>query len=214
MFDKTVNFDLENSWSDFGIVFKTLTLGAPDPQLILIDVPFRDGSLDETDYFGDVKYKDRNLQMEFLIPWWADDQLEIYSNVLNRLNGKRKKIRFSADKEWFYEGRLSVGDASIDNGFWKFSISATVDPYKYKEFSVLYDVNGELNLSLFCDKMSVCPTFATDGAIKVEFNGATYDFQNGLFVNPLIRFKHGMNDIKITSQSKVKVGISYKQGRL
>ena len=67
-----------------------LTVSSPEPQLILIDVPFRNGSLDETDYFGDVKYKDRTLSMEFLIPWTADDHHGIYSKVLNELHGKRK----------------------------------------------------------------------------------------------------------------------------
>ena len=133
MLDKTVDFDDENSWEDFNIVFETMTIGSAEPQLVLIDVPFRNGSLDETDYFGDVRYKDRTITMGFLIPWWLDDQHGIFSEVQNRLNGRRKKIVFSADQDWYYEGRLKVGDFKIDNGFFKFDITATVDPYKYSD---------------------------------------------------------------------------------
>ena len=140
MFNKTVNFDTENSWSDFKIIFKSFTLGAPAPQLVLIDVPFRNGSLDETDYYGETKYNDRTLSMEFLINWTEDDPYDIYSNVLNKLNGKRKKIKISADQGWYYEGRLTVGDLSINDGFWNFNIEATVDPYKYKDIEVAFNI--------------------------------------------------------------------------
>lgn len=136
MLEKTVNFDDENSWEDFGIVFETMTIGKAEPQLVMIDVPFRNGSLDETDYFGDVRYKNRTITMGFLIPWWSDDQYEIFAKVQNQLNGKRKRITFSADEDWYYEGRLTVGDFKIDNGFFKFDITAICDPYKYKDTQV------------------------------------------------------------------------------
>lgn len=183
MFEKTVNFDGKNSWTDYNIIFKTFTLGAPSPQLVLIEVPFRNGSLDETDYFGDVKYNDRTLSMDFLIHWAEDYPYDIYSNVLNNLNGQRKQIKISADQGWYYEGRLTVGDLSIDSGFWNFNISALVDPYKYKDTKATFTIEGSRTIELLNDYMPTIPTFECGGNMVVTFEGKNYSFSDSTFVD-------------------------------
>lgn len=195
MLEKTVDFDDENSFEDYGIVFESLTIGAAEPQLVLIDVPFRNGSLDETDYFGDVRYKDRELTMGFLIPWWAEDQHNIYSEVLNNLNGKRKRVILSADQDWYYEGRLSVGEFKIDNGFFKFEIKATVDPYKYSDTLKRFipDYNEGTEIVLQNDYMKSIPEFESGTAIQVIFNDNVYNFSPGLHKNSGIVLTEGKN---------------------
>lgn len=183
MFEKTVNFDGKNSWTDYKIIFKTFTLGAPSPQLVLINVPFRNGSLDETDYFGDVKYNDRTLSMDFLIHWAEDYPYDIYSNVLNSLNGQRKKIKISADQGWYYEGRLTVGDLSIDSGFWNFNISALVDPYKYKDIEAKFHIDGSEEIELLNDYMPSIPIFNCNSNMVVTFEGKTYYFSDSTFID-------------------------------
>ena len=212
MFEKTVNFDGKNSWTDYKIIFKTFTLGAPSPQLVLINVPFRNGSLDETDYFGDVKYNDRTLSMDFLIHWTEDYPYDIYSKVLNELNGQRKKIKISADQGWYYEGRLTVGDLSIDSGFWNFNISATVDPYKYRDTIATFNVDGSKTVELLNDQMPSVPVITTTSDVVIAYNGVEFSFKEGSSLNPLFKLQNGKNIIAIQGQGVVAV--SYKQGRL
>ena len=216
MFERTVNFDDKNSWTDFNIVFKSLTIGSPEPQLILIDVPFRNGSLDETDYFGDVKYKDRPLSMEFLIPWTANDHHEIYSKVLNELHGRRKKIVYSADQGWRYEGRLQVGDLSHDGDFWAFSIDGTVDPYKYRDISTVFTVveNGT-EFKVLNDEMKTVPTITTTGPLTLTFEGKNYLLSKGTVKIDDIVLKKGENVFTVSDFSNiVKIQIAHTEGRL
>lgn len=212
MFDKTVNFDMENSWTDFRIIFKTFTLGAPAPQLVLIDVPFRNGSLDETDYFGETKYNDRTLSMDFLINWTEDDPYDIYSNVLNKLNGQRKKIKISADQGWYYEGRLTVGDLSISDGFWQFSIEATVEPYKYKDMYTEGTVFGSREFTFYNDELRSVPIITTTNAVTVNYNGVDYTFDSGTSYNPLFKLEKGISKIIVTGNTTIR--FDYKTGRL
>ena len=212
MFNKTVNFDMENSWTDFRIIFKTFTLGAPAPQLVLIDVPFRNGSLDETDYFGETKYKDRKLSMDFLINWTEDDPYDIYSNVLNKLNGQRKKIKISADQGWYYEGRLTVGDLSISDGFWQFSIEATVDPYKYKDSKFNRTISGNETIEIYNDQMRTSPLITTTSDVSIIQNGISFEFKEGTSYNPLFKFKPGINYLTIDGNANVE--FDYRLGRL
>ena len=212
MFEKTVNFDGENSWTDFKMIFKTFTLGAPTPQLVLINVPFRNGSLDETDYFGDVTYNDRVLNMDFLIDWGEEDPYGIYSNILNKLNGKRKRITISADQGWYYEGRLTVGDYSIDSGFWAFSISATVDPYKYKDSIVTANIDGSKTIEIINDVMTTIPTFTCSSRMIVTYAETEFAFEEGSSLNPLIKFTRGINQLNVQGNGTIE--IAYRQGRL
>ena len=211
MLDKTVDFDDENSWEDFNIVFETMTIGSAEPQLVLIDVPFRNGSLDETDYFGDVRYKDRTITMGFLIPWWLDDQHGIFSEVQNRLNGQRKRIVFSADQDWYYEGRLKVGDFKIDNGFFKFDITATVDPYKYSDSNARVTASLEgTPFTLSNDYMKTIPTFTNRKTIKItqilretdpdtgEYLTNEHIFSPGTHKNAAIVLEEGKNNFIAT----------------
>jgi hypothetical protein len=212
MFEKTVNFDDKNSWTDFKIIFKSFTLGAPTPRLVLIDVPFRNGSLDETDYFGEVTYNDRPLNMDFLIDWGEEDPYGLYSNVLNSLNGKRKKIKISADQGWYYEGRLTVGDFSIDSGFWAFSISATVDPYKYKDSSAIFTINESKTIELINDVMTTVPTFTCSSRMIVTYAETEFAFEEGSRLNPLIKLTRGINQLNVQGNGTIE--IAYRQGRL
>ena len=218
MQERTVNFGNDNSWEDLNIVFESLTIGSPEPQLVLIDVPFRNGPLDETDYFGDVKYKERKIEMSFLIPWWLDDQHYIYSEVQNRLNGQRKKVVFSADQDWYYEGRLQVGDLENDNGFFKFKVSMTADPYKYKDSVINAKLNNNtstpLELKAKNNYMSTIPTITCSGNIVIKFGNNTIALSQGTHRSSGIIFRRGTNVMQITGANDVTIKVEYKQGRL
>lgn len=213
--EKSVNFDNLNSFNDLNIVFETLTIGAAEPQLVLIDVPFRNGALDETDAFGDVRYKDRTITMGFLIPWWLDDQYGIFSNVQARLNGMRRKITFSADSNWYYEGRLKVGDFKIEDGFWKFEIEATVAPYKKTVTPTIVNVTATTSgteIQLSNDYMKVIPAFTTIAEVRVDFEDNTVTFSEGTHKSTSIILKEGNNTLTLYGDSEVI--IEYEQGRL
>ena len=213
MLEKTVDFDDSNSYEDFGIVFESLVIGKAEPRLMMVDVPFRNGSLDATNYFGDVRYKDRTITMGFLIPWWSDDQYGIFADVQNQLNGQRKRITFSADEDWYYSGRLTVGDFKIDNGFFKFEITAVCDPYKYQDTVVSKTTTAlgtEINLQN--DYMKTVPTITTDASIELQFKNNTYNFTAGTYKRADIVLTKGVNVMTITGAANVV--ISYRQGRL
>ena len=213
--EKSVNFDNMNSLNDLNIVFETLTIGAAEPQLVLIEVPFRNGTLDETDAFGDVRYKDRSITMGFLIPWWLDDQYGIFSNVQARLNGQRRKIAFSADSDWYYEGRLTVGDFKIEDGFWKFEISATVGPYKKSVIPTTVTATATTEgteMELSNDFMKAIPSFTTTAEVRVDFEGNSVTFSEGTHKSTSIILKEGNNVLTLYGDSEVI--IDYEQGRL
>ena len=57
---RSVNFDNYNSWTDFFLIRSSKTISSPEPKYIKVEVEGADGELDLTEYFGDIKYKNRN----------------------------------------------------------------------------------------------------------------------------------------------------------
>ena len=51
--------------SSYGLVLSKKTIEAPSPKLETVDIPGADGKLDMTEYFGDVKYNNRKIKLEF-----------------------------------------------------------------------------------------------------------------------------------------------------
>ena len=63
---RSVNFDNYNSWTDFFLVRSSKTISSPEPKYIKVEVEGADGELDLTEYFGDIKYKNRKLSFTFV----------------------------------------------------------------------------------------------------------------------------------------------------
>lgn len=129
---RTVNFDDLNSKKDLNIIFTKLTLGDATPKIMTVDVPYSDGEMDLTDYFGRVKYNNRQISIEFNIPLF-ENHMDIYHKVQKCLNGRTRKITLSKDRPWYYYGRLTVGQLSCDDGVWNFEITADCQPYQYQD---------------------------------------------------------------------------------
>lgn len=57
---KGVSFGDFHSYRDFSLILSQKTIGTPSPKTEAIDIPGGDGVLDLTEFFGEVKYNNRN----------------------------------------------------------------------------------------------------------------------------------------------------------
>lgn len=202
--EKSVTFDLDgtlyNSLTDImsgnlilqhglGLIFKSLTVDEAKPKVYKVSVPYRDGDIDMTSYFGMTRYENRTLNMDFIIPIDSNGW-EVYSNVATLLNGQYVKIMYSADYEvvnnqkqyWNWEGRLSVGGLSIDNGMFTFSITADVNPYKQikRTIEVTLERENQTQPSNMVLKVSTLyktyPQFVVTDESKVRLKYYSYEY--------------------------------------
>lgn len=61
---KGIKFGTYHTYDDFNMILSEKRIGSPSPKIETIDVPGGDGVLDLTEYFGDVKYGNRNLSFK------------------------------------------------------------------------------------------------------------------------------------------------------
>ena len=123
----------KHSYRDYGMFLSERPkIEAPEPRLILIDIPGADGELDATEAASGsiVRYKNRILTLPIAIEIEPAHQQEFKSRLLNDLHGKLVDVVLDEDCEWSYSGRAKV---LFDNPkSWKLAVKISVDAYPYK----------------------------------------------------------------------------------
>lgn len=62
---KSVTFGAYNTYDDWGLILSEKHIGSPEPKLKQIEIEGSDGVIDMSEFFGDVKYKNRQLSFVF-----------------------------------------------------------------------------------------------------------------------------------------------------
>lgn len=153
------------TYDDWNLILKHKEISEAEPDVQLQSVPFRNSSIDYTEVVtGKVTYKDRTISMTFLNKDIVFENIEQYvSNIRNSISGKRLRIIFEDDIGFYWSGRITSVEKSINgkgiNPSIDIIISATVDAYKYclstSEEDWLWDPfdfeNGIINETLNID---------------------------------------------------------------
>lgn len=210
---KGVSFDNYHSYRDFFLIRSKKTIGVPKPKTELIEVPGADAPLDFTEFFGDVQYDNRTVSFEFKLLTPMSEFDRIHSDMQNALNGRRMKIVLDEDPEFYFVGRVSVGDMELEKNIATIPVECDCEPYKYrKEKTVVSaEVSGSKTLELRNLRQHVVPTFNSTGQLTIEYEGQRYTVSTtGEFTLPEIVLKEGVNTINLTGTASVT--ITYQEG--
>lgn len=129
--DDTTNI---NTWVDWHLVPMSRPLiNAPKMKTTIVDIPGADGQIDlSTVVSGKPVYNNRTGTIEFMVQngfkWWAD----MFSLIMNALNGKTMKMVLDNDPEWYYEGLITIDNWKTGDHYSTITISYDVAPYKRK----------------------------------------------------------------------------------
>lgn len=223
----------KHSYDDFGLILSVKEISPPEPQINLIDVPMRDGSIDLTETLSeDVKYKDRTIKLTFAVIDPVDTWSAKISTINNYIHGKRLKIVFDDDASFYYIGRVAVDDWTSDKNIGKLVVKCTVDPFKYDMISSAVDwewdlfdfedgiinetgglvVNGSTTIKLICRRKRMFPVFTASAAMTVSYDGEVYNLKEGSQKIYDIFFCEGENELTFTGNGTIS--IDYTGGSL
>ncbi len=210
----TVTFSEKNSYSDFGLLLKSREIGEAEPRTNYVDVPARDGVLDFTEAFGEVKYKNRKHVFVFQYVGSDKDWLPTMSALNNYINGQKHLIYFEANYYWV--GRCFVKTVQSNNGIREVTIECDCEPYKYKLADTIINIKTdgtEVVRSVINDRKTVTPKITVLSGEPIlswtdKKTGASY--QNALsntFDNKILDFKfyEGTNTFKVSGDCEVRL---------
>ena len=217
----TVTFDEKNSYTDFGLILSEKTIGEAEPRFNYIDVPARDGHLDLTEAFGEVKYKSRPLTfyLQYIGPekeWPA-----AMSALSNYLNGKKRKIYF--EENYYWHGRCVVGAVASKKGIREVEIECDCEPYKLKIQSTVVEVEASgaaVVKTIMNDRKTVTPHIAVISGTPTlkwtdKVTGGTFSVAlAGNFDNKILDFKFYEGANTFTVEGTGKVRLTYQEGSL
>lgn len=207
----TVYFDNLNSYDDLDLLLESKEIEVPTAKTEYVEVPGSDGKIDFSEFFGEIKYEDRKIKLDFNM---INSDLEKLSNIQNKLHSKKMKIIFSDDDKFYYYGRISVKNCKLKHTLGIIEIEVDAEPYKFKnEITTMTEtINTEKIVVCNNLKKSVVPEIKTNSEFKIEFNKNKFTHSSGTFVIPEILLKEGKNEIKFIGNGKVT--ITYREGCL
>lgn len=225
----------KHTYRDWNLGWIGVTIDFPEAKTYLVDLPGGNGSIDLTTTLtgGDVKYKDRNISMEFNLRdedfiYWAD----VTTAIADYLHGQRLRIILDIDTTFYYYGRLMLDTEKTDKEESKIVLSGSVDPYKYELYSSLekwrwddlsfvngiireykdLKVNGSLEVIIPGRRMPVVPIIECSTAMTVKYNGNTFSLPPGKSRAFDINTHEGNNHLIISGNGNIS--IDYRGGVL
>ena len=208
-----ITFGNYHSYDDLSLILSSKTIGSPSVKTETIDIPGADGVLDFTEFFGEAKYNNRTLKFEFSsVELWSE-QLAQDSTIKNALHGKKLKITLDDDPDFYFMGRISVGDWTNDKNIGKLIITCDCEPWKYKQAltTIQKTVSGSESITLSNLRRSVSPMITTDATITIAWTGGSASLNPGTdLVIPELVLKEGNTAITITGTANVT--FKYRKG--
>ena len=193
---KGVRFGNYHSYNDFGLILSQKTIGTPSPKTETINIPGGDGVLDLTEFFGEVKYNNRELSFEFSTMVPQAEFMNLFSRVQNALHGQKMNIILDDDSEWQYTGRIEVSEWKAEKAIGKLTIDCDCEPYKTKpaDTVIIQAVNGtEKTVILPNGRKSVVPLIDIAGNVDLTFGTNFWALSEGRYELPAVRLANGDN---------------------
>ena len=189
-----------HSYDDFNLILTQKTIGTPSPKTETIDIPGGDGVLDLTDFFGEVKYNNRQLSFEFSTIVPKEEFMELFSKVQNALHGQKMQIVLDDDSEWFYFGRITVSEWKADKNIGKFTIDCDCEPYKTRlgDTEIFQMVEGtETKVILPNGRKTVVPFIEITGNVSLTYGENFWTLSAGIYELPALILQNGNNEILV-----------------
>ena len=210
-----VLFNDISAMNDWNIVLTKSDITPPKVKTSIVNIKGADGILDLSEALnGDVMYDNRDIKLTFSLMDMREYSTLI-SKISNAIHGKKVKLRFTIDDEYYYEGRAQISQWESSKNIGKIVVNVNADPFKYRlyETSVTVALFGtEQVVHLQNDRMRVSPTLTALGKITITYDKTTSTLKEG--EQQLVDFslKEGDNVVKLNGNGSVN--ISYRRGML
>lgn len=206
----------KHTFYDWGLyVGNNAAVEPPTVRTNFIEVPGRNGNIDLTEALsGRPVYGNRVITLQLGGKKPKESQQQFVSKFVNAYHGQRVKIEFDRDRDWYYEGRATIGEIEISNTVVRMTMTIDADPYKYSRIDSLpvLTVDGTASQRVQGSALWVSPEFVCSAAMEVAFEGVSYQLNEGS--NKLYEILLKDKEYTLTFTGNGTVQVKYKRGSL
>lgn len=130
---KGVTFGSYHSFDDWGLILSEKDIKAQKPKTMEIDIEGSDGVLDYTEFFGDVKFENRQLSFRFSKGNLSSSAfIHMYEEIHNAIHGRKISVKID-DDSGYYVGRVTVSEWKLKKSIGELIVDVDAEPWKYKQ---------------------------------------------------------------------------------
>lgn len=162
-------------YEDYGIFLKDYSVSPAVPKSYFVSLDGADGSLDLSDWAGEIKYEPRTVEINLR------DMNERHLPIVQALNGRRWRITFFDDPHWYYEGRCDSVSTETRRRVTDIGLTFTCSPWKTKHVDTIMEkaFSPGTKMVLRAERKTVIPKIKVSSACNVIWNGETYRLTSG-----------------------------------
>lgn len=235
----SITINGRNTWDDWKLMplkAGRIDFAPPELRYEAADVPGSDDPLDFTEALtGYPLYKSRRGSIKFR---FFDNGIPVrnrFDEIKNFLHGKHVRVVIEDQPEYYYEGRMTVGELTFaKRGNWaEFDLSYILNAYKIEigsesgedwlwnpfnfETGVIREyygiqVNGKKTVTVVGSRKPTTPEFIVDSRMLLMFSGSSYILSEGRNIIPQIVLLDDEYEFKFSGIGSVS--ISMKVGML
>lgn len=211
---KTVKFDTKDSYTDYGLYLQPYTIPMPDIKSNYIDIAGADGTLDLTEVFGRVRFMDRTFTLDLRAFDLDQDFHSTVTTFANAVHGKKVKMTFSDDPDYYYYGRVDVDTVSPLVFVGVITVFITAEPWKYKTnvTSVTEEVTTSKIITLTNDRMPTIPAITVSAEMSLAWGTYTVTLAAGTHTVLDLELQQGNTSITVTGAGTIT--FAYQEGAL
>lgn len=208
-----VKFDNFHTYDDYGLFINSNEIGTPKAKTSKLDIDGSDGYIDTTNALSDIVFFENRtikiiLTRAYIDTWYTN----LKNKIINDLHGKKMKIIFDSDNQYYYFGRISVSNTNVKNNVITVTIECDCEPYKkaINEITKTYSVSGDSSCTItYNGKRVITPTInctiSSGNTLKLVSNGANYELSDGDNIIPDLLFFNGDNTFTLSGNGTAKV---------
>lgn len=201
----TINDTEYSMISDFASYVKKYEPADPEPKLYQTEVPFSDGILDLTEYYGEVKYNNRELVFPMLL--LCNKPEKMHRRLASLIHGQNILLKTSTDPEWYFEGRAKISGLQTSGLKWEYELSMDAKPFKYRDNEAVYTASSDGNTVTIWNEGKTCiPTFTATDETDITFGDNTYSLSaDSTATFSGIVLSAGSNELTLTGTGTVTI---------
>lgn len=196
----------------YQVVIERFEIGVPEPKLVKVSIPGRNGDLDMSDALtGYLNYGDREITVQIGITGDEARCEEKKNQVLERTVGKRVRVSFT-HLDGYFIGRCTLKSITREIAHYTMTLSFICEPYRYDKSSTIIKVTlTDQYQEIVCKNslMPVTPEIEVGETAMIIYGTTTQTFVKG---------KHTLNttffegNTTIKAKGKGELKIMYRKG--